>query len=72
MFCGWEWEDVGDKAVFSGFADFFLNLLGLFLTGVKEMYDGTAADGQVLMDPFSDVTPRSKREVARCDTAGWH
>lgn len=50
---------------------FFLNLLGLLL-GDKEMYDDTAAAGQVLMDPFSYVTPRSKREVAHCDTAGWY
>lgn len=59
VFCGWGWEDVGDKAVFLGFADFFLTFWVCFVLGVKETYDGTAADGQVLMDPFSDVTPRS-------------
>lgn len=50
----------------------FLTFWVCFLLGVKEMYDDTAADGHVLKDPFSDVTPRSKREVARRDTAGWH
>lgn len=67
VFCGWGWEDVGNKAVFSGFADFF-EPSGFVSYWVLEMYDDTAADGQILMDPFSCVTPRSKREVARCDS----